>query len=60
MVLNVLVVGQLTLFQVKEKLMQSENILFQATIALILKLDGVGLVDNRPSTDNLHHFVQKK
>ena len=21
------------------------------------KLDGVGLVDNRPSTDKLHHFV---
>ena len=26
----------------------------------ILKLDGVGPVDNRPSTDKLHHFVQKK
>ena len=25
-----------------------------------LKLDGVGPVDNRPSTDKLHHFVQKK
>jgi hypothetical protein len=24
------------------------------------KLDGVGPVDNRPSTDKLHHFVQKK
>ena len=24
------------------------------------KLDGVGPVDNRPSTDQLHHFVQKK
>ena len=24
------------------------------------KLDGVGPVDNRPSTDELHHFVQKK
>ena len=23
-----------------------------------LKLDGVGPVDNRPSTDQLHHFVQ--
>ena len=22
-----------------------------------LKLDGVGPVDNRPSTDQLHHFV---
>ena len=26
----------------------------------ILKLDGVGPVDNKPSTDKLHHFVQKK
>ena len=24
------------------------------------KLDRVGPVDNRPSTDKLHHFVQKK
>ena len=24
------------------------------------KLDGVGPVDNRPSTEKLHHFVQKK
>ena len=24
------------------------------------KLDGVGPVDNRPSTDKLHHFVHKK
>ena len=23
------------------------------------KLDGVGPVDNRPSTNKLHHFVQK-
>ena len=23
------------------------------------KLDGVGPVDNRPSTDKLHHFVRK-
>ena len=26
----------------------------------ILKLDGLGLVDNRPSTDKLNHFVKKK
>ena len=24
------------------------------------KLDGVGPVDNRPSTDKFHHFVRKK
>ena len=24
------------------------------------KLNGVGPVDNRPSTNNLHNFVQKK
>ena len=30
-------------------------------IAQILKkLDGVGPVDNRPSTAKLHHFVRKK
>ena len=27
---------------------------------LLIKLDGVGPVDNRPSTDKLHHFVRKK
>ena len=27
---------------------------------VIWKLDGVGPVDNRPSTDKLHHFVRKK
>ena len=25
----------------------------------VKKLDGLGPVDNRPSTDKLHHFVQK-
>ena len=25
---------------------------------VLCKLDGVGPVDNRPSTDKLHHFVQ--
>ena len=29
-------------------------------LALLYKLDGVGPVDNRPSTDKLHHFFQKK
>ena len=41
--------------------------IFHAPIPLIIngrdstssyKLDGVGRVDNRPSTDKLHHFVQ--
>ena len=27
---------------------------------IMVKLDGVGPVDNRPSTDKLHHFVRKK
>ena len=27
---------------------------------IALKLDGVGPVDNRPSTDELHNFVKKK
>ena len=26
----------------------------------VLKLDGVGPVDNRPSTGKLHHFLKKK
>ena len=26
----------------------------------VRKLDGVGPVDNRPSTDKLHHFVRRK
>ena len=26
----------------------------------LVKLDGVGPLDNRPSTDKLHHFVRKK
>ena len=25
-----------------------------------VKIDGVGPVDNRPSTNKLHHFVRKK
>ena len=29
-------------------------------IFLCVKLDGVGPVDNRPSTDKLQDFVQKK
>ena len=29
-------------------------------VALHYELDGVGSVDNRPSTDKLHHFVEKK
>ena len=31
-----------------------------STNSLVIKLDGVGPVDNRPSTDKLHHFVNKK
>ena len=27
---------------------------------IIQKLDRVGLIDNRPSTNKLHHFVRKK
>ena len=28
-------------------------------LEIVPKLDGVGPVDNRPSTDELHHFVGK-
>ena len=28
-------------------------------VSFVTKLDGVGPVDNRPSTDKPHHFVRK-
>ena len=34
--------------------------LVTAQLLICSKLDGVGPVDNRPSTDKLHHFVRKK
>ena len=34
--------------------------LFQKKTFFSFKLDGVGPVDNRPSTDKLQHFVKKK
>ena len=30
------------------------------TLLNVSKLDGLGPVDNRPSTNKLHHFVKKK
>ena len=33
---------------------------FLSCFVFLSKLDGVGPVDNRPSTDKLHHFAQKK
>ena len=33
---------------------------FRKTKLYVIELDGVGPVDNRPSTDKLHHVVQKK
>ena len=33
---------------------------FEKNTMITIKLDGVGPVDNRPSTDKPHHFVQKK
>ena len=32
---------------------------YKKNLVVQIKLDGVGPVDNRPSTDKLHHFVQK-
>ena len=32
----------------------------QTDILTYRKLDGEGPIDNRPSTDKLNHFVQKK
>ena len=29
-------------------------------LLIMFTLDGVGPVDNRPSTDKLHHFVKKE
>ena len=31
-----------------------------ATLGLLITLHGVGPVNNRPSVDKLHHFVQRK
>ena len=42
---------------------QSNNHIIEKEIKYTLvthKLDGVGPVDNRPSTDKLHQIVQKK
>ena len=33
---------------------------YKLLVELHRKLDGIGPVDNRPSTDKLHHFVKKK
>ena len=33
---------------------------FGKTFPTVKKLDRVGPVDNRPSTDKLHHFVHKR
>ena len=30
------------------------------TLCQPIKLDGVGPVDNRPSTNKLHHYIEKK
>ena len=41
--------------------LQPTEVFLHAPIFLkVYKLDGVGPVDNRPSTDKLHHFVRKK
>ena len=41
--------------------LQPTEVFLDATIFLeVYKLDGVGPVDNRSSTNKLHHFVQKK
>ena len=42
------------------QMLQKANIIWYATSSIEKKLDGVGPVDNRPSTDKLHHFVRKK
>ena len=40
---------------------QLENTILNLTQCVgLLKLDGVGPVDNRPSTEKDHHYVQKK
>ena len=53
--------GQCTLL-VKISLDSSKKKLFTfldpSVISCNAKLDGVGPVDNRPSTDKLHHFVK--
>ena len=41
--------------------LQPTEVFLHAPIFLkVYKLDGIGPVDNRPSTDKLHHFVRRK
>ena len=41
--------------------LQPTEVFLHAPIFLkVYKLDGVGPVDNRPSTDKLHHIIRKK
>ena len=47
----------------KDKLIVSSNRKVQYSLGDIvaaLKLDGLGPLDNRPSTNKLHHFVRRK
>ena len=39
---------------------QSQGLLYKHLRDSLIKLDWVGPLDNRPSTDKLHHFVKKK
>ena len=40
--------------------MMDDHRIYISVPNLLSKLDGVGPVDNRPSTDKFHHFVPKK
>ena len=37
---------------------KKKNLIYD--LVRLIKLDGIGPVDNRPSTNKLHHFVKKK
>ena len=50
-----------SILNIKHLIEENSHLLMRAKFSnLSLKLDGVGLVDNRPSTNKLHHFVPPK
>ena len=57
-------VAQLVTYTPYAKIPLFANLLLYSAITLNqcgnIKLDGVGPVDNRPSTNKLHHIVKKK
>ena len=58
MIIDIIVVrvADNIMIRIADKIIVMDNVFYQDN----RKLDGVGPVDNRPSTDKVHHFVWKK